>query len=186
MQGVDSFLDFAFGFSCSDKIKCPCNNCLNVCYKTRGEVRFHLLRHGVLQSYIIWDKHGENDPSSNEAGVEDNCDGEDILDMLEVATDVVGMDLLGNDEGEDDNDTPQEPTKEAARFYRLLKDYKEPLVFDGSNVSKLVYIVKLLHLKSLNRWSDTTFIELLKFQNETLGAYLIPMMSVERSLEIWV
>ncbi|XP_021723534.1 uncharacterized protein LOC110690931 isoform X1 [Chenopodium quinoa] len=92
-------------------------------------------------------------------------DDDDMLDMLQVGCGVAGMGLL-----KDSNiDEAQEPSKEAAKFYRLLEDYKEPLVVDGKKVSKLVYIMKLLHLKCLNHWTDTSFTQLLKFQNETLG-----------------
>ena len=112
--------------------------------------------------------------ANNDAEVNENLNYEDMLDMLQVASGVIGTGLVGNEERNVHglSETTEEPTAEAARFYRLLQDYKEPLVLDGSNVSKLDYIVKLLHLKCLNHWSDNSFTQLLKFQNETLGCNL--------------
>jgi len=43
----------------------------------------------------------------------------------------------------------EQPIGEAAKFYRLLKEYQEPLSSKGETMSKLSYIVKLLHLKVL-------------------------------------
>lgn len=187
LNGIDNFLDFAFNNSSVDhagnqigtKIRCPCCRCANVHYKTRSEVRFDLLRNGILQSYIVWDKHGEDyNDVSLESEANTDCDGdvdEEMLDMLQVGCGVAGMGLLGgHDRGDDDHsEEAQEPSGEAARFYRLLRDYKDPLVVDGSKVSKLVYIMKLLHLKCLNHWTDTSFTQLLKFQNEVLGSNLL-------------
>ena len=184
LQGVDEFLEFAFNVGFPNEnielerrtIRCPCNNCLNVHFKTRRDVRFDLLKNGILQSYTIWDKHGEhgaNFHANIEVDVNENPDFEDLLDMLQVASGVIGVDLLGNEQMNVGlSEIAEEPTAEATRFYRLLQDYKEPLVLDGSNVSKLDYIVKLLHLKCLNHWSDLSFTQLLKFQNETLGCNL--------------
>ncbi|KMS95836.1 hypothetical protein BVRB_004600 [Beta vulgaris subsp. vulgaris] len=142
LNGIDNFLDFAFNNSSVDhagnqigtKIRCPCCRCANVHYKTRSEVRFDLLRNGILQSYIVWDKHGEDyNDVSLESEANTDCDGdvdEEMLDMLQVGCGVAGMGLLGgHDRGDDDHsEEAQEPSGEAARFYRLLQDYKDPLV----------------------------------------------------------
>ncbi|CAH9089992.1 unnamed protein product, partial [Cuscuta epithymum] len=162
LRGIKKFLDFAFtngnayqGSNARNVIKCPCSKCANVCYKARSEVRFDLLKNGFLRSYIIWDKHGETlvdiSSQSDTNFVEDVLDDENMLDMLQVGCGVAGMGFVGNDETNVDghNEKLQEPTGEALKFYRLLEDYKEPLLLDGSKVSKLVYIMKLLHLKCL-------------------------------------
>ncbi|WCJ24620.1 hypothetical protein M5689_006565 [Euphorbia peplus] len=101
-------------------------------------------------------------------------DDEEMLDMLQVRCGVAGPEVLGNDNMDEsgNGEEVEEPSKEAARFYRLLEDYKEPLVVDGLKVSKLVYIMKLLHLKCLNHWTNTSFTQLLKFQNANLGCNL--------------
>ncbi|KAL2937506.1 Protein GrpE, partial [Bienertia sinuspersici] len=124
LEGIDRFLDFAFNNSSADhgtKIKCPCCKCANVHYKTRSQVRFYLLKNGILQSYIIWDKHGEkyNDvPLDSEATNDDNGDCHDdqvMLDMLQVGCGVARMGLLESHEREDDNHNgeAQQPSGEA-------------------------------------------------------------------------
>ncbi|KAJ8437170.1 hypothetical protein Cgig2_010931 [Carnegiea gigantea] len=97
LQGVNKFLEFAFSVAFPNEniqmekrtIRGPCNSCLNVYFKTRRDVHYDLLKNGILQSYTIWDKHGEhmdNFHANNEAEVNENLDYEDMLDMLQVAS----------------------------------------------------------------------------------------------------
>ncbi|XP_021764114.1 uncharacterized protein LOC110728773 [Chenopodium quinoa] len=159
LKGIDGFLDFAFTNTNANE---RCRN------GTAIKFRVDLLKNGFLPCYTVWDKHGERHGDMILESENTFNDDDDMLDMLQVGCGVAVMGLL-----EDSNiDEAQEPSKEAAKFYRLLEYYKEPLVVDGKKVSKLVYIMKLLHLKCLNHWTDTSFTQLLKFQNETLGFYL--------------
>ncbi|XP_021750930.1 uncharacterized protein LOC110716606 isoform X1 [Chenopodium quinoa] len=180
IKGVDNFLNFAFSNVIEDDntatIRCPCDNCRNLVYKKRCDVRFDLLKSGMYEYYTIWDLHGEkvsNSPSGNINGMEDG-DGNGMesddsgVHMLEDAFGVPGM------QGDhlNDYDFNEEPTGDAAMFYHLLKEYEEPLTSNGTTMSKLSYIVKLLHLKVLNNWSDSSFDSLLKLQGEAWGTNL--------------
>jgi len=49
---------------------------------------------------------------------------------------------------------------------------KQPLLSSGEIMSKLSYILKLLHLKVLNNWSDSSFDSLCKLQCRAWGATL--------------
>ena len=57
----------------------------------------------------------------------------------------------------------EEANNERKRFYRLLKDSQHP-VYDGCKSSKMSTLVKLLHIKTLERWSNESFTMLLKFR----------------------
>uniref|UniRef100_A0A803N671 Uncharacterized protein n=1 Tax=Chenopodium quinoa TaxID=63459 RepID=A0A803N671_CHEQI len=107
----------------------------NVHYKTISEIRFDLLKNGFLQSYTLWDKHGEKQSELSDESEASFADDEDMIDMLQVGYGVVGMRLHGNDHRDEDTNIQEaessKPTKEVARFYRLLDDYKEPLVIGG-------------------------------------------------------
>ncbi|CAA0831001.1 Unknown protein [Striga hermonthica] len=78
-DGVKNFLDFAYySKQGSDKIRCPCKKCNNVCLRSRDNVEADLLEYGILQSYITWMLHGEEiDDSSNEKLDSDPLDGND-------------------------------------------------------------------------------------------------------------
>uniref|UniRef100_A0A803N0D7 Uncharacterized protein n=1 Tax=Chenopodium quinoa TaxID=63459 RepID=A0A803N0D7_CHEQI len=88
--------------------------------------------------------------------------------MLQDACGITSM-SLGNDvqnmKGITEN-SHVEPNEDARKFYRLLEEFQEPLTIDGSKMSKLSYIMKLLHLKVLNNWSDSSFENLLKLQRQ--------------------
>ena len=61
----------------------------------------------------------------------------------------------------------EEPNNEANRFFRLLKNSADP-IYDGCKSSKMSALVKLLHIKTLGRWRNESFIMLLKFIKEEL------------------
>jgi len=52
-------------------------------------------------------------------------------------------------------------------LFRLLNDSQYP-IHDGCKSSKMSTIVKLLHIKTLGRWSNESFTMLLKFVKEEL------------------
>ena len=60
INGVDSFLEFAFEkLTIGQKIHCPCLKCRNITYEQRFEVKYHLIKYGIVKSYTLWYFHGE-------------------------------------------------------------------------------------------------------------------------------
>ena len=60
---------------------------------------------------------------------------------------------------------PQEPNEDAKKFYRLLEELEKPLYEGCEKYSNLAFIVKLMHIKCINCWSNNSFnmlLELLK------------------------
>lgn len=66
-----------------------------------------------------------------------------------------------------DDSLEEEPSDEAKKFYNLLGDF-EKLLYQGLKISKLSTLVKLLHIKSMGRWSNEWFTMLLKMLKEEL------------------
>ncbi|XP_019257788.1 PREDICTED: uncharacterized protein LOC109236007 [Nicotiana attenuata] len=62
----------------------------------------------------------------------------------------------------------EEPNIHATKFYKLLEDAQIELYPGCSKVSKLSFVVKLLHLKCLNQWSIKSMDELLSFLKKVL------------------
>ncbi|KAL8162298.1 hypothetical protein V2J09_013787 [Rumex salicifolius] len=89
--------------------------------------------------------------------------------MLQDACGLAGMNIGGDGQTINGKEMAQEPNADAQKFYRLLKEYEVPLTAEGKTMSKLSYIVKLLHLKVMNKWSDSSFTSLLKLQCEAYG-----------------
>ncbi|WCJ29485.1 hypothetical protein M5689_011118 [Euphorbia peplus] len=67
VNGVKEFLDFAFSelATSSDleegdkKVPCPCNRCNNSRHKSRKEIYYDLILHGIVRGYVRWIYHGE-------------------------------------------------------------------------------------------------------------------------------
>ncbi|KAL4385660.1 hypothetical protein GQ457_15G010790 [Hibiscus cannabinus] len=58
--GVSTFMEFVksnMGSEC--KIRCPCRECINVCFRSQSEVEDHLLLKGISESYNKWVYHGD-------------------------------------------------------------------------------------------------------------------------------
>ena len=59
----------------------------------------------------------------------------------------------------------QDPNEEAKEFYRFVKEANQPLYLGCKKYSNLSFIVKLMHIKCKNSWSNNSFtilLELLK------------------------
>ena len=74
-------------------IRCPCRNCNNSMVENYENVRYHLVRHGMMETYTTWNHHGERlvHPSSSYViplveAIESYVDpNEQIMDILEDA-----------------------------------------------------------------------------------------------------
>lgn len=65
IDGVAYFIDFVVkNGGGEEKFSCPCNKCENGRLLDIKDIHFHLLRHGILQSYTIWCFHGEKDSTN--------------------------------------------------------------------------------------------------------------------------
>ncbi|KAH0712416.1 hypothetical protein KY289_008375 [Solanum tuberosum] len=105
-----------------------------------------------------------NSEDENDDAVEDYESEDEVQELLK--------DLYANVDGGAthtgyDDVVEEEPNVEAKRFYSLLKDLEQPL-YQNSKASKLSSLIKLLHIKSMGRWSNVSFSMLLKMLKEEL------------------
>ena len=83
LNSVEEFLNFAFSFSSEEgTIRCPCVDCNNVYFKTHEEVQFNLISMEIVQSYIHWYYHGEEDDEEDQLFSKEFNVGDDMLGML--------------------------------------------------------------------------------------------------------
>ncbi|KAM2473958.1 hypothetical protein PS1_006731 [Malus domestica] len=60
LDGIGDFIDFARTHNPSaTRIRCPCKRCNNTLRETIENVRFHLVRNGMIKTYNTWNHHGE-------------------------------------------------------------------------------------------------------------------------------
>ena len=85
IEGVNALFNFArVVVDLSNNIPCPCIHYGNCYRQSLNTVRIHLLRHGIMQSYINWYNHGEphvlkENIHDNEMSDGDHMNGIDAL-----------------------------------------------------------------------------------------------------------
>ncbi|XP_057535278.1 uncharacterized protein LOC130813461 [Amaranthus tricolor] len=178
VNGVDQFLNFALSKVREDdrdstNIRCPCNSCSNIFLKTKCDVRLYLLKRGMYEKYTFWELHGEELVESSDGDdVNESNDTDSGFTMLQDACGVGAMNVGSAEEGLNNVAEYEKPNANAKKFFKLLEEYQEPLTMHGTTMSKLSYIVKLLHLKVLNNWFDNSFDSILQLERQGYGAYL--------------
>jgi hypothetical protein len=63
IKGVDAFIDFMKKYMLDNvrgNLFCPCKHCKNEKrYRAEDVLRSHLIKHGFMDNYRCWNKHGE-------------------------------------------------------------------------------------------------------------------------------
>ncbi|WVZ63392.1 hypothetical protein U9M48_013029 [Paspalum notatum var. saurae] len=161
VAGVKGFVDFAFKDKPEDcKICCPCQTCVHTTLQPSDEMFAHLVCNGILESYDQWDFHG--DPSVQETSNQqpNSHSDESLVNIGQLIQDSIGH--LYDDTCMADGDAPVKgPNLEAQKFYKLLEDSKKPL-WTGCELTELTLFVLLFNVKSMNKWSDKSFGDLLE------------------------
>jgi hypothetical protein len=168
MKGVEEFMHFVRGkFSEDEEILCPCSICLNQIYLHQDNVERHILMNGMENTYTKWIHHGENldidvieqpvdmHVSDDGAGHDGNIDAVHFDELLE------GLHTVAVEEGRIDDDS---------FLTNLMKEAKRELYPGCTKFSKFSFVVKLLHMKSFYRISNTTFSSILKLLAEAFPA----------------
>lgn len=170
--GVDQFLNYAFSKTGElHEIRCPCVKCKNTSKGSREVVKIHLDVYGIMPNYRFWYHHGERrgEPQADDVELEESEDEEEIREILQdFYPDFCSFDKSETEFGSSSHsEDREEPNDEANSFYRLLNDVQEP-AYPGCVTSKLSIVVKLLHIKSVGRWSNESFDMLLKTLRDIL------------------
>ncbi|PKU75846.1 uncharacterized protein LOC110096851 [Dendrobium catenatum] len=121
-------------------------------------------------SYIEWTCHGETSQAFNDADVgrrdmnDLNNTNEEVDEIQEILEDIhrgTFMNSTPNNSPDEECDNIIDKD-ETTIFDRLLKDAQRDL-YPGSDLSMLSALVKLLHIKVLNRWTNKSFNMILEF-----------------------
>ncbi|XP_028125055.1 uncharacterized protein LOC114321997 [Camellia sinensis] len=190
-DGVKAFVQFAMmNVGPNDKIRCPCMDCLNCEQHTCKIVEYHLVLKRMSPSYKTWMHHGEsvpmnqshalNDDNHNDFGsVRDRMEaetGEDqdkILNLLEDVYMGTTINDAENEEDEEDGDNDDDVANNVEKegvpnFNKSLNDAQRELYTGCRKFSLLSFVVKMLHVKVLNKWSNKSFNMLLGILKDLL------------------
>jgi hypothetical protein len=170
-------------FSDNEQILCPCGRCLNQKYLSQAVVNRHILLNGMDNSYTRWIHHGErfdvdvieypddvhdnDDGFIHEEGVTEDYSGdrlEAVLGDLQNAAEQARQDS-GNEGGQDQDGDAQCHHKESI-FEAVMKEAKRQLYPGCSKIPRFSFVVKLLHMKSLYRVSNSAFSIIVKLLAE--------------------
>ncbi|CAL5419916.1 unnamed protein product [Camellia sinensis] len=184
IDGVREFILFARDHMKpeTDKIWCPCYRCNNHIQKTIEEVEIHLYAYGVVTSYTRWVYHGEgfelndNDDSQNEndeyldnVTEKSNSPNTEVREVIhDIRSGTTTFGYVGEASSSRNPDLPSSCGGETNKFARLMRDAEQDLYPDCQRFSKLSFMVKLLHLKIFNRWSNKSLTMLLELLKEAL------------------
>jgi hypothetical protein len=184
---VKEFMTFVRGkFGDNVEILCPCSRCLNQKYLSQAVVNKHMMMNGMDSSYTKWIHHGEdfnvnitecvpvvhNDSdnvSIDGIGVteDDNNDAdhwEEILGDLQTGAEEERE--AGENEDADTGTQDEEP------FFKIAMREAKRMLYPGcTKFSRFSFVVKLLHMKSLYRISNSAFTAILKLLVEAFPEY---------------
>jgi hypothetical protein len=137
-------------------------------------VERHLLLNGMSSTYTKWINHGkDNSVHVLEEPVEEDGNANSFEEAVhDDGLDGMLRDLIGsshvNDEGHEDGN----PSNDAAsRFKQLIKEARCELYPGCTNFSRLSFVIKLLHVKSYCRITNSAFSMFLEILSEAFPEF---------------
>ena len=141
-------------------------------------MRNHLRNYGFLKNYKIWINHGES-----YVPLHGNQQNEHLMD-LDAGDNTFGMinDALRNPHidlrNENDEQTAYVPQtgidEETKKYFKLLEDAQTELYPGCLKFSSLSFVVRLLHIKVLNKGTDKHTDMILQLLNEAFPQARLP------------
>ncbi|KAF5459683.1 hypothetical protein F2P56_019609 [Juglans regia] len=184
-EGVRQFLAMAQANTPgSDHIRCPCRRCRNRSFYSIPTVEDHLFIIGIDPTYTEWIFHGEDDPFLDATFSYEEADDasaysdyiDDVDEMLDDIRHGSFMDNSARYEGNaNPNDQPSTSyTPTNLNFEELVANARHPLYPSCDKFSKLSFIVKLLHIKSIGGWTVKSFDMVIKLLQAAFPNALFP------------
>ncbi|KAM3344328.1 hypothetical protein P3S68_026420 [Capsicum galapagoense] len=170
-NGAKEFLHFAsLDRPNASSILCPCRKCSNMKFIKKDLIVEHIVVDGFLTSYTSWIYHGEQSSSSVSMTQLDKDD--EMQDMLHEAFGIPPTSSFADmdNSGEGFGGSSQHNRgfdKKTEEFFNLLKEVEREL-YPSSKYYLLSFLVRLLHLKCLNGWSNSSFSMLLELLKDAL------------------
>ncbi|XP_038890872.1 uncharacterized protein LOC120080309 [Benincasa hispida] len=155
------------------KTRCPCKHCQISMSQSLDRIECHLFMNGMSPSYTQWVYHGEpanlarfqtnisssiDDRVSREFNVEHDDD-----EMFGLLNDLQGSMIKGEGDVDDEEDfkdgmpTNTEERDNSNIFEELIAEARNQFYPGCAKFSLLNFLVRLMHIKVLNDWSNKSF-----------------------------
>jgi hypothetical protein len=142
-NGLNEFLSTTFRGTYSGETQpCPCSRCRSMAFRTKREVKHHLLSKGFDEDYMQREeKNGEEQDEGNIEGA--------IMGDAVATTDLVSALIRGAIHGEIVGGNNEEPNESAKKFLELLDEAKNVLYPGCQEATKISFIVRLFQIKCM-------------------------------------
>jgi hypothetical protein len=171
INGVKEFMSFIQGkFNEDVEILCPCSRCLNQKYQRQSVVKKHILMNGMETTYTRWIHHGESlDVNVIQHPIDMNDNDDDSTHGLGVTEDDNYGDRLEGILGEvqtaalqarpdvENQVGAEEPCDKESFLNIVMREAKRQLYLGCTKFLRFSLVVRLLHMKSLYRISNSAF-----------------------------
>ncbi|KVI03327.1 hypothetical protein Ccrd_018373 [Cynara cardunculus var. scolymus] len=172
---------------------CPCNRCENTWLQRLPMIRAHILQYGMLATYQRWIHHGESlsDEEEHDHFEDSSNNDEDDDTLRDAIMDEEGR-MFFNVDRSTENDVEDKSDVNRGRFDKLIEQLNKELYPGSGNLTLLQYVVKLMHIKVLNKWSDKSVNMLLQFEQSILpSGHNLPtsyyeMKKIYNGLKTWI
>ncbi|KAD5961264.1 hypothetical protein E3N88_12737 [Mikania micrantha] len=161
INGLRNFIEIAKNHvDGRGKAYCPCRRCYNGCRQDLSIIYAHIHDHGFLLSYKTWNYHGEKYHNADdiEALFAPKTRATTTNDEMFNIIDDVMAEMNTNEESVDEDVANLDP-----EFDALFKELNTELYPGCSWMSSLNFLAKLMHIKVINKWTDSSFDQLLDF-----------------------
>ncbi|XP_071740516.1 uncharacterized protein [Rutidosis leptorrhynchoides] len=139
------------------KCSCPCKHCGNTVFLKPKHIKDYIIKHEFEPSYTMWRHHGE---------LSQPPEVHNTRDPLRNFLHDIQLEEVPNfaEEGPNDDETMNDTTVTSLED---LIDSTQTELYPGSKLSSLEFLAKLTHIKVLNKWTDTSFDQLLELLTQS-------------------
>ncbi|XP_023766938.1 uncharacterized protein LOC111915514 [Lactuca sativa] len=159
LEGLKNFMKIADKHvNSKGKVRCPCKTCVNLYRHVFPTVYAHLHDIGFLEIYTTWIYHGEKHVGSSDLSYNSTprTNTPTSNEMFDVVHDVMAEQNT-NEENIDEEGRGIDST-----FDDLFEELNTKLYPECSDMSALNFLAKLLHIKVINRWTNSSFDQLVE------------------------
>lgn len=156
-DGILAFIEVAKKYLNSEgNSRCPCRKCLNSYWRPIDAIHKHIYMYGFSRLYENWVFHGEEyGATTSRVGPQETEDvGEADDDIMDILNDVHQSIQNTDMENIDEDAFADENKNDEHESFEYLSAEAEKKLYPECKVSTLTFVVKLMHIKVINHWSN--------------------------------
>ncbi|KAI3699037.1 hypothetical protein L2E82_43030 [Cichorium intybus] len=159
LEGLRNFIEIAKSHVDDEgKAFCPCRDCVNSYWHVMSTIYAHVHDRGFQHTYKIWTYHGEEYPASDLdtlwAARRHTTTTHEMFDVID--------DVMAEQDTFEENRN-EEGSGADPEFDALFEELNTELYPGCTWMSSLNFLAKMMHIKVINKWTDSSFDQLLEF-----------------------